>query len=41
MIRRTLLAVVLVVLTIALLLLAAQWAATSGLLARMLEPLVR
>lgn len=41
MIRRTLLAVVLVVLLIALLLLGAQWAATSGLLAAMLELVVR
>lgn len=41
MIRRVLLAVALVVSLIALLMLAAQWAATSGLLARMLEPLAR
>ncbi len=39
MIRRTLLAVVLVLGLIVLLMLAAQWAATSGLLSRMLEPL--
>lgn len=41
MIRRTLLAVVLVVLLIAGLLLAAQWAATSGLLVSVLESISR
>lgn len=41
MIRRVLLAVALVVLLITLLMLVAQWAATSGLLSRMMDPLAR